>query len=108
MYSNVTEELKSILKSNGIIGTARLTIVDSNTVLGSNSLVDLTITDNCYNEGQLIGTAMSKELEATIVNKNNYDLADKEISCELGVVLSDGTKEFVPYGNYIVKTYLLT
>ena len=48
---------------------------------------------------------MSKELEATIVNKNNYNLADKEISCELGVVLSDGTKEFVPYGNYIVKTY---
>lgn len=105
MYTNVSDEFKNIVKSNAIIGTARLTIVETNTILDSDVLVDLTITDNCYNNGQLIGTAMSKELEANLINKNNYDLADKELKCEIGVVLSDGTKEFVPYGNYIVKSY---
>lgn len=49
---------------------------------------DCVITDACYNEGQLIGTAMCKEAEIQVIN-DNYDLADKEFQLEVGVDTSN-------------------
>ena len=67
----------------------------------------LKIEDDCCYDGQIIGTAMSKEVEIEILNLNNYDLADKVFDLEIGVLTDreKGTYEFIPYGQYVVVSY---
>lgn len=68
---------------------------------------DTKITDYCFKDGILIGTAMTKEVELEIKNSENYDLADKSFDLEIGVMVDDTNKvyEYVPYGEYTVTTY---
>lgn len=103
MYT-VSDEFKNIVKSNAVTAVARITLATSNTVIDGNQLVSVSIKDYCYNNGNIIGTTMCKEAEIEIIN-NNYDLADKEFKLEVGVMLPNGTFEYIPYGNYIVKSY---
>lgn len=62
------------------------------------------LTDYCYNNGILIGTAMTKEVEIELRNLQEYDLADKSFKLEIGVLVN-GTYEYVPYGEYKVSKY---
>lgn len=103
MY-NISDELKTAMQSEVIITTARITVLDDNTVIDGNNLCTVKITDKCYQDGVIIGTAMCKELEIELIN-DNFDLADKEFSLEVGVKLPSGEYEYIPYGNYIVKEY---
>lgn len=50
---------------------------------------------------------MVKEVEAEILNPDNYNLADKVFSLEIGVMVDEATKkyEYVPYGEYTVTKY---
>lgn len=112
MYINVSDEFKEIVKSNSITAVAKLVFTAPNiTIEGgatdevASSLQDVVITDSCYDSGQLIGTAMTKEVEINIINKDNLDLADKEFELYVGVKLSSGEYEYIPYGNYIVTEY---
>lgn len=65
------------------------------------------ISDYCFNDGKLIGTAMVKEAEIEIKNSDNYDLADKSFDLEIGVMIDDTNEiyEYVPYGEFTVTTY---
>lgn len=106
MYTNISNEFKQAVRSNSIISTARLTFPSlDNLVIGGSLLQDCTITDNCYNDGQLIGTTMSKEAEIKIDNSNGYKLQDEEFKLEVAVQLPDETYEYVPYGSYTVNEY---
>lgn len=62
------------------------------------------ISDYCYNNGNLIGTTMTKEVEIELRNLKEYDLADKNFKLEIGVLVN-GTYEYVPYGEYKVSKY---
>lgn len=112
MYTNVSDEFKEIVKSNAITASAKLvfdslgiTIEGQATDALKSSLSDISITDKCYNSGQLIGTTMAKEVEINIKNKDNLDLADEDFALYVGVKLSSGKYEYIPYGNYIVTEY---
>lgn len=112
-YTNVSDDYKNAIKSNAVIGTAKITIINNNgenTVLDSDILQEVTLKDYCYDEqnGNLIGTTMAKEVEITLINKDkNLDLADKEFLLELGLVLDvdNEIREFIPIGNFIVDSY---
>lgn len=115
MYTEVSEALKSIVKGNLITTKARLTFKNffsdsSDLIIDKNiSSEGIKLADYCFDssEGKLIGTAASKELEVEIINKDNYDLADKEFDLELGVLIDreNKTYEYVPYGRYVVTSY---
>lgn len=117
MYSEVTNTFKEAVKSNVITTTARLTfknffpnaVENQDLVLIGENVSDkgLSIEDDMYNDGTLIGTAMSKEVEVEIFNPSAYDLADKEFDLEVGVMTDRETEtyEYVPYGTFIVSDY---
>ncbi|MCI8654491.1 MAG: tail fiber domain-containing protein [Clostridia bacterium] len=114
MYTQISEQFKNVVKSNVITATARLTFKNffsdnSNLTLIKNDIGQngLNLADYCYNNGQLVGTVMSKELEIEINNNNEYDLADKSFDLEIGVLIDKENLiyEFVPYGEYKVITY---
>ena len=115
MYTEVSEEAKQIVRSNLITTTARLTFKDffpdnienPDLVLLGDVLTEngLKIADYCYNNGKLIGTAMVKEAEIEIKNPNQYDLEDKSFDLEIGVMLSNNTYEYIPYGEFTVSLY---
>lgn len=111
-YTNVSDEFKEIVKSNSITASAKIVIPSLNiTILPyatddiKSSLAELTIEDKCCNNGKYIGNAVSKKVELSIINKDNLDLADREFELYVGVKLSSGEYEYIPYGNFIVTTY---
>ena len=111
-YTNVSNEFKEIVKSNSITASAKiifpnlnLTILPHATDNLKSSLADLTIYDKCCDNGKYIGNAVSKKVELSIINKDNLDLADREFELYVGVKLSSGEYEYIPYGNFIVTTY---
>lgn len=104
MYNNISNDAKTALKSRVVTTTARITLTSNNQVIDGNNLVNVTITDQCYENGVIVGTAMAKEVEIELID-NNYDLADKEFSLEVGVLLPNNSYEYIPYGNFIVKDY---
>lgn len=104
MYSSISEEAKQALKSNAVVTTARITLTSNNTVIDGTHLCTVKIIDQCYENGVIIGTTMAKEVEIELIN-DNYDLADKEFSLEIGVQLSENLYEYIPFGNFIVKEY---
>ena len=69
------------------------------------SLADLTIYDKCCDKGKYIGNAVAKKVELQLINKDNLDLADQEFELYVGVKLSNGEYEYIPYGNFIVTAY---
>lgn len=112
MYTNVSDDFKNAVKSNAIVAAAQIYFPSLDLWIKSDkyenfnsSLVDLTIKDNCCDSGRLFGTAITKEAEVNIINKDNLDLADQEFELFVGVRLPDETYEFVPYGNFIVTSY---
>ena len=115
MYLDVSNAFKSTVKSRVITTKARLTFKNffsdsSDLIIDKNiSSEGIKLADYCFDssEGKLIGTAASKELEVEIINKDNYDLADKEFDLELGVLTDRENKiyEYVPYGRYVVTSY---
>lgn len=112
MYANVSNDFKNAVDSRAIKATGKIYIPALNIWIMANktetidsSLIDITLKDNCYVDGKLLGTSCSKEVEIKIKNKDNLDLADKEFELYLGVKLSNNTYEYVPYGNYIVTEY---
>lgn len=104
MYSNISNDAKAALKAKAITTTARITLTSNNQVIDGNNLITVTITDQCYENGVIVGTAMCKEVEIELID-NNYDLADKEFSLEVGILLPNSSYEYIPYGNFIVKEY---
>ena len=111
-YTNVSDEFKEIVKSNSITASAKiifpnlnLTILPHATDNLKSSLADLTIYDKCCDNGKYIGNAVSKKVELSIINKDNLDLADQEFELYVGVKLSNGEYEYIPYGNFIVTAY---
>lgn len=111
-YTNVSDEFKEIVKSNSITASAKIVIPSLNiTILPyatddiKSSLAELTIEDKCCDNGKYIGNAVSKKVELSIINKDNLDLADREFELYVGVKLSSGEYEYIPYGNFIVTTY---
>lgn len=89
MYKTI-QAFKDAISAETVASSALITLPD-NTVLSDDELTELKITDKCYDDGKLIGTAMSKELEVKIIN-DNYDLADKDIKLEVGVELPYDTE----------------
>ena len=111
-YTNVSDEFKEIVKSNSITASAKIVIPSLNiTILPyatddiKSSLAELTIEDKCCDNGKYIGNAVSKKVELSIINKDNLDLADREFELYVGVKLSSGEYEYIPYGNFIVTAY---
>lgn len=104
MYNNISNDAKTALKSRVVTTTARITLTSNNQVIDGNNLVNVTITDQCYQDGVIVGTAMCKEVEIELID-NNYDLVDKEFSLEVGVLLPNSSYEYIPYGNFIIKDY---
>lgn len=116
MYTNVSEQFKNIVKSNVITSTARLTFKNffpntdnPNLVIEKENITnnDIGLTDCCYHDGQLIGTAMLRELEIEIKNTLNYDLADRYFDLEIGILVDNEnlTYEYVPFGEFLVVSY---
>ena len=111
-YTNVSNEFKEIVKSNSITASAKiifpnlnLTILPHATDNLKSSLADLTIYDKCCDKGKYIGNAVAKKVELQLINKDNLDLADREFELYVGVKLSNGEYEYIPYGNFIVTAY---
>ena len=104
MYSDISNDAKTALKAKDVTTTARITLTSDNTVIDGDNLTSITIIDQCYENGVIVGTAMCKEVEIELIN-NNYDLADKEFLLEVGVLLPNATYEYIPFGNFIVKDY---
>lgn len=106
MYSDASEQFKKGVKDRVIISTARLTFKDffpddleqPDLVLNNSNISDngVKISDYCYNNGQLVGTAMTKEAEIELKNTENYDLADKTFDLEIGIKISEDNSEVLP------------
>lgn len=112
MYTEVSNAFKEAVKSRAITAVAKIYFPSLDLWIKPNreenvnsSLVDVTIKDNCCDNGKLFGTAVTKEVEITIINKDNLDLADQEFELYIGVKLENGTYEYVPYGNFIITSY---
>lgn len=58
--------------------------------------------DDVYSDGNIFGTAIAKCLEFEI--ENIIDLEQTEIEYFTGIVLNDGTTQWINLGNFIVQT----
>lgn len=58
--------------------------------------------DDVYSDGNIFGTAIAKCLEFEI--ENTIDLEKTEIEYFTGIVLNDGTIQWINLGNFIVQT----
>ena len=67
MYSSISNDAKAALKANAVTITARITLTSSNTVIDGDNLKTITITDQCYENGVIVGTAMCKEVEIELL-----------------------------------------
>lgn len=110
MYAETSEEAKKAVVSNSITTTAKLTFSDyyregQDLVIEENITNDgISLKDYCSKDGKLIGMVSSKELELKVSN-DNYDLDGKEFKLELGVLLSNKTYEYFPYGKFVTYSY---
>lgn len=110
MYTEASNEARKAVVSSSVTTTAKLTFSDyyeegQDLVIEKNITSDgISLKDYCSKDGKLIGMVSSKELELKVTN-DNYDLDGKEFELEVGVMLSDGTYEYFPYGKYIVYSY---
>lgn len=110
MYTEASNEARKAVVSSSVTTTAKLTFSDyyeegQDLVIEKNITSDgISLKDYCSKDGKLIGMVSSKELELKVTN-DNYDLDGKEFKLEAGVMLSDGTYEYFPYGKYIVYSY---
>lgn len=118
MYSHVTNTFKTAVKDKTVTTTARLTfrnffstgpVTSRNLVIEKTQISEngLKIEDNSYNDGQLIGTAVSTQIEIEIKNSEAYDLSNKEFDLEVGVLTDRNllTYEYIPYGKFIIVEY---
>ena len=108
MY-NVSNDLKLAVRDDALTTDVNLTVHNTDgttTLITGDNVKSLKITDNCYSDGVIIGTAMSKEAEIMIIN-DDYDLEDKVIDIEVGVMIDRvyEVMEYIPYGSFIVKSY---
>ena len=110
MYTEASNEAREAVVSSSVTTTAKLTFSDyygegQDLIIENNITSDgISLKDYCSKDGKLIGMVSSKELELKVTN-DNYDLDGKESELEVGVMLSDGTYEYFPYGKYIVYSY---
>lgn len=112
MYTEMTQAFKDAVKSSAVTAVAKvyfpsldLWILPNKQENVNSSLVEITITDNCSDNGKFFGTAITKEAEVKIINKDNLDLADLEFELYIGVEIEEDNYEYVPYGNFIVTDY---
>lgn len=104
MYINVSEQYKKAIKKRNIISTAYLKIIEDNILIPVSDISTVKLKDYCNDNGKIIGTAMSKELECVFYNNSNYDLQNKELEFRYGLRV-DNTYEYIPYGNFIIKSF---
>mgnify|MGYP004650650145 CR=1 FL=1 len=110
MYTEASNEARKAVVNSSVTTTAKLTFSDyyeegQDLIIEKNITSDgISLKDYCSKDGKLIGMVSSKELELKVTN-DNYDLDGKEFKLEAGVMLSDGTYEYFPYGKYIVYSY---
>ena len=104
MYSNVSSNYRDTIKKRNVISTAYLRIIDDNIIIPASDISIVKLKDYCNDEGKIIGTAMSKELEFVLYNNSNYDLQNKEIEFRYGLKV-ENDYEYIPYGNFIVTSF---
>lgn len=112
MYTEMTDAFKEAVSARAVTAVAKvyfpsldLWILPEAQENVESSMVDVTIKDNCCDNGKMFGTASTKEVEINIINKDNLNLADLEFELYIGVQLEDESYEYVPYGNFIVTEY---
>lgn len=79
-------------------------IIKNNMIIDSNNIISVKLKDYCNDNGNIIGTAMLKELEIELKNKEGYNLSGQIIDFQYGLKVGD-KYEYVPYGRYIVQTF---
>ena len=85
------------------LGQIKIDGVDS-PITNSDNLSSFTIEDSCYVDGNIIGTAYSKKLEAQFIAvPNDVDLIDKVILAKVGVKYDDLSNEWIDMGKYTIE-----
>lgn len=79
-------------------------IIKNNMIIDSNNIITLKLKDYCNDNGNIIGTAMLKELEVELKNKEGYNLSGQILDFQYGLKIGD-SYEYVPYGRYIVQSF---
>ena len=64
-------------------------------------LVDFETTDDCYLDGNIIGTTNAKSI--TINTLDNYELVDGDVNVSVGVKYDDDTTEYINLGKYTIQ-----
>ena len=106
MYTKVTEDFKKAVQGKAVISTAKMIMVNPEKTIDGSKLKEVTINDKCYDNGQLIGTAMCKEAEISIINKNNEfsNLNDQEFNLQIGVQVPYATQDINASGKELILT----
>lgn len=77
----------------------------SGTEIDSNDIISCIVKDYCNDEGTVVGTAMLKEIEIELYNRNDYDLNGQWIDFYYGIKVGGNDFEYVPYGRYLVTSF---
>lgn len=110
MYTNISEELRNKVTNSPVLTTgARLTFENyfddgEPLIIDNSELTEVKLQDDCYYDGNIVGNNIAKDLEITIINKQQYDLENREFKLELGILLDNNNYEYIPYGNFIIDT----
>lgn len=64
-------------------------------------LVDFETKDDCYLDGNIIGTTNAKSI--TINTLDNYELVDGDVNVSVGVKYDDDTTEYINLGKYTIQ-----
>lgn len=74
---------------------------DNQTISSSDYLQKIMIDDACITNGTIVGSIYAKSI--TFDALNVYDLTDKEIQAQIGVIYSDNSTEYIKMGKYTIQ-----
>ncbi len=70
-------------------------------ISGSDYLQKIVIDDSCITNGTIVGSIYAKSI--TFETLEVYDLSDKEIDTQIGVIYDDNSTEYIKTGKYTIQ-----
>lgn len=99
MTNNFKEACKEMAYANRL-GKIIYGPEENDFISNDDYLVGFETLDDCYVDGTIIGTTNAKSIKINTLD--TYELADGEISAQIGVKYDDESTEYINMGNFII------
>jgi hypothetical protein len=96
-----SNKFKTLCKEEAYKNRLGKVITPNETITNTDNLSSIEITDSCISNNKIVGTAIAKTIKFTTTE--DYELVDKEIDAQIGVLYDDTTTEYINVGKYTIN-----